>query len=69
VVEMSAGPVGLPAYAGSFDFVWLAPHFAQDARAKKNETTYCHQSGAEAAEGFRRHIVFWRHAHAGAGAF
>ena len=42
----------------SFDFVWLAPHFAQDARAKKNETTYCHQSGAEAAEGFRRHIVF-----------
>jgi hypothetical protein len=48
---MSVGPIGLPAYAGSFDFVRLAPHFGQDDRTKKNETTYCHQSGAEAAEG------------------
>jgi len=30
VVEISAGPLVLPAGMGSFDFVRLAPHFAQD---------------------------------------
>ena len=32
VVEISVGPVVLPAVMGSFDFVRLAPHFAQEDR-------------------------------------
>ena len=32
VVEISVGPVVLPAGMGSFDFVRLAPHFAQEDR-------------------------------------
>src|SRR5437660_192841 len=32
VAEISVGPVVLPAGMGSFDFVRLAPHFAQEDR-------------------------------------
>jgi hypothetical protein len=32
VVEKFEGPVVLPTGVGSFDFVRLAPHFAQDDR-------------------------------------
>jgi hypothetical protein len=35
--EISIGPLVLPAYAGSFDFVRLAPHCAQDDRVISSE--------------------------------
>ena len=35
VTEISIGPLVLPTGMGSFDFVRLAPHFAQDDRVEK----------------------------------